>query len=95
MVRQIIDGRYLDRQKLMLLIQSLFPPGSCHVRVGRLRLPRPHPANFHKLQLNKWILSIPKILTEVCPPIPNLRVLLKSLKEQIENCCLEMEDGDQ
>ncbi|KAE8443566.1 hypothetical protein EG329_001728 [Mollisiaceae sp. DMI_Dod_QoI] len=54
-VQQIIEGRYVEREKLMALLKEAFGEGRFVVR----------------LQLNRWILSVPKLLTE----------------EQIDSCC--------
>jgi len=54
-VQQIIEGRYVEREKLIKLLKTTFGEGNYQVR----------------LQLNRWILSVPKELTE----------------EQIDSCC--------
>jgi len=54
-VQQIIEGRYIEREKLMRLLRDKFGEGNFVVR----------------LQLNRWILSVPKQLTE----------------DQIDSCC--------
>ncbi|PMD54056.1 uncharacterized protein K444DRAFT_618517 [Hyaloscypha bicolor E] len=46
--QQIIEGRYVDRRKLLLLLQKRFPARNYAVR----------------LQLNCWILTVPQSLTE-------------------------------
>lgn len=56
--RQVIAGRYIDRTKLLHLLKSTFGNGE----------------NFSvRLQLNCWVLTIPRALTE----------------DQIESCYLD------
>ncbi|KAH6672022.1 hypothetical protein B0J14DRAFT_594960 [Halenospora varia] len=58
MAQQIIEGRYIQRDKLVRLLKNEFGEGKFAIR----------------LQLNRWILSVPKELTE----------------EQIDSCsCLD------
>ncbi|KUJ21646.1 uncharacterized protein LY89DRAFT_778053 [Mollisia scopiformis] len=46
--QQIIEGRYIERDKLMKLLEHTFGKGNFVVR----------------LQLNRWILAVPMKLTE-------------------------------
>jgi len=54
---QVIEGRYIDRKKLLQLLQKVFPERNYAVR----------------LQLNCWILTVPKLLRE----------------EELEFCCID------
>lgn len=55
--QQVIEGRYIDRKRLTDLVKKLFPQGSYKLR----------------LQLNCWILTLPRSLTE----------------KEIDSCCFE------
>ena len=67
-VQQVIDGRYVDRASLMNLLRKTFGEGSFEVRVGGIPGRTGTAANEPQLQLNRWILSLPRRLTEVSPP---------------------------
>jgi len=47
-IQQVIEGRYVDKEKLMNLLNKQFGKGNFHVRI----------------QLNRWILAIPSVLSE-------------------------------
>ncbi|PVH74784.1 hypothetical protein DL98DRAFT_519023 [Cadophora sp. DSE1049] len=54
-MRQVIEGRYVDRKKLTRLMKKIFPDGDYIIR----------------MQLNCWILTLPRLLTE----------------DEIDDCC--------
>lgn len=64
-LQQVIEGRYVDRARLLHLLKKTFGENNFAVRVGGYRGARRKPANDSQLQLNRWILSVPKRLTEV------------------------------
>jgi len=47
-IQQVIEGRYIDKEKLLELLNREFGRGNFQVRI----------------QLNRWILAIPSLLTE-------------------------------
>jgi hypothetical protein len=66
-MQQILDCRYIDRDKLINVLDDTFGKGGWMARVSKTEH-IPHGSSekaFEQLQLNRWILSIPQALTEV------------------------------
>lgn len=67
--QQILDGRYVDRKKLNRLVNTLFPNNDFLIRVrpspGGERSAKMTPLTEPQLQLDRWILDVPRLLTEV------------------------------
>jgi hypothetical protein len=71
-LQQIIDDRYIDRKRLVHLLRKRFGEKNFEIRVGATvaeadlgSLKRSPLANLPQLSLNRWILSVPRRLTEV------------------------------
>lgn len=67
---QIIENRYIDRDKLMLHLEQTFGENNFAIRVRAAEV-EDLPVRalmsllFLQLQLNRWIMSLPRKLAEV------------------------------
>jgi len=64
-MEQIIESRYVDRKRLVHLLKKEFGVGNFLARVRYPAAAPPLTAKPFQLQLNCWILDVPRQLSEV------------------------------
>jgi hypothetical protein len=68
-LQQVLEGRYIDRARLIQLLKKTFGENNFGVRVCTQpvlsRVLSEQRPDEPQMQLNSWILTVPKKLTEV------------------------------
>ena len=90
--QQVLEGRYIDRKRLLNYLNQRFGP-NYSVRVGVTRhLHDSHKLTLEQIQLNRWILTIPALLTDVSTlrglPRQIAARISNSIQDEIDHCSM-------